>query len=393
MKRRGSGEGSLRHRPDGRWEARLRLPGNQRKHFYGETRADALKQLQAFQRQLEQGTAVQDGKLTVGRYLQDWLEGCKPPALEYSTWVTYEQFVRLHITPIIGSTRLVLLTPQQLQKLYAAKLAEGKSSTTVRHIHACLHKALEEAFRFGLVQRNVAALVKPPPFRRIPMRVFTPEQARIFLEAARGDRLEGFYILALSTGMRLGEMLSLKWRDVNLDQRLIQVQTALKRAELGKRTIGKTKTAGSKRKIMLTPTTVAALKAHRVRQLEERLQAGDAWHDNDLVFCNPIGNALDPTGVYKYRFKALLRRAGLPMLRLHDLRHSAATLLLLSGIHPKVVSELLGHSSITITLNLYSHVLPDMQAGATDAMERLLNGDLGTNGRQSGGQNEERLDG
>lgn len=372
--RRGNNEGSVRKRPDGRWEARLRLPDNQRKSLYGDTRQEAVKELQAFQRQLEQGMPVAAEKLTLAHYLHDWLDGIRPPTLEYATWNSYEQFIRIHLIPAIGSTRLAKLTPQQLQKLYADKLAEGKSSTTVRHIHACLHKALEDALRFGLVQRNVASLVKAPPMRKHAMQVYSPDQARKLLTTAQGERLEAAYVLALSTGMREGELLALKWRDVDLDEGVIRIQTTLKRAPLGKRTIGKPKTAGSRRKVMLTPTAQSALKRHKVRQLEERLQAGPGWQDHDLVFTNTVGNALDPTNFYRYQYKPLLKRAGLPYIRFHDLRHSAATLLLLSGVHPKVVSEMLGHSSINITLNLYSHVLPDMQASATTAMERLLQG-------------------
>lgn len=320
------------------------------------------------------GTPVMRNNITVARYLADWLDGCKPPALEYSTWRVYEIYIRIHITPMLGTTKLTQLARQQLQKFYTEKLASGKSSTYVRHMHACLHRALADALRFGLVQRNVADLVKAPPMGKRPMHVYTPEQARTFLEATRGDRLEALYVVALSTGMREGEMLALKWRDVDLEGGVIQVQTTLKLSERGTRTIGKPKTSGSRRKVMLTPTAITALKAHRIRQLEERLQAGSAWHENDLVFTNTIGKSLDPTNVYKYHYKPLLRRAGLPLIRLHDMRHTAATLLLLSGIHPKVVSEMLGHSSINITLNLYSHVLPDMQASATSAMERLLGG-------------------
>jgi integrase len=330
-----------------------------------------MKQMQAFQRQHEQGAPVVPDRQTVAHYLKDWLEGCKPPALEYSTYAGYEQYVRLHLIPAFGSTKLGQLTPQQVQRLYRDKLAQGKSTTTVRHIHACLHRALEDAVRFGLVQRNVADLVKAPQFHKHPMQVYTPEQARKLLETAKGMRLEALYVLALSTGMREGELLGLKWREVDIDAGSIQIQQTLKVAGQGKRVFGKPKTAGSRRKIMLTRTGVAALRAHRSRQLEERLQS-PAWHDNDLVFANTVGNALDPTNLYRYDYKPLLRRAGLPLIRLHDLRHTAATLLLLSGVHPKVVSEMLGHSSVNITLNLYSHVLPDMQASATNAMEQLL---------------------
>ena len=184
-------------------------------------------------------------------------------------------------------------------------------------------------------------------------------------------RLEALYVLALSTGIREGELLGLKWREVDLDAGSIHIQQTLKVAGQGKRVLGKPKTAGSRRKIMLTKMGIAALRAHRTSQLEERLQS-PARHDNDLVFANTVGNVLDPTNLYRYDYKPLLRRAGLPLIRLNDLRHTAATLLLLSGVHPKVVSEKLGHSSVSITLNLYSHVLPDMQASATNAMEQLL---------------------
>jgi integrase len=197
-------------------------------------------------------------------------------------------------------------------------------------------------------------------------------ESNYLLEVAKGNRLEAFYVLALNTGMRLGELLGLKWRDLDLEAGTVQIQSSLKKAVSG-HALGKPKTAGSRRKVMLTPTAIAALRVHRARQLEERLQS-PVWHENDLVFTNSIGNTLCPTNVYRRGFKPLLRRAGLPMIRLHDTRHTAATLLLLSGIHPKVVSEMLGHSSINITLNLYSHVLPDMQASATSAMERLLGG-------------------
>jgi integrase len=374
MAKRGNGEGNISKRGDGRWVARLRLPGNQRKHFYGKTRAEAVKQLQTFQRQLEQGVAVVPDKLTVARYLQDWLEGCRPPALEYSTWNGYERYVRLHLIPAIGVTKLVHLTPQQLHKLYTAKLAAGKSSTTARHLHACIRRALEDALRFGLVQRNVATLVKAPLMGKRPMQVYTPEQARRLLDAARGERLEALYMLALSTGMRESELLGLRWRDVDLEGGVVRVQQSLKVAEHGKRALGKPKTAGSRRKVLLTSTAVAALRAHRLRQGEERLTAGALWQESDLVFPTSVGTALDPTNMYRFAYKPLLKRAGLPLIRSHDLRHTAATLLLLSGVHPKVVSEMLGHSSVTITLNLYSHVLPDMQASATSAMERLLGG-------------------
>jgi integrase len=195
--------------------------------------------------------------------------------------------------------------------------------------------------------------------------------ARALLDAAKGDRFEALYVLALTTGMREGELLGLRWRAVDLERGAVQVRVTLRRTTEGFTTT-ETKTARSRRQLILTPLAVNALRRHHIHQLEERAAAGEAWEDHDLVFPNTIGRPMEASNFLYRECLPLIKKAGVPRIRFHDLRHTAATLLLLQKVNPKVVSEMLGHSSVAITLDLYSHVLPDMQYEAMKAMSRLL---------------------
>src|SRR5260370_4752659 len=228
-------------------------------------------------------------------------------------------------------------------------------------------KALNDALRVGLVQRNVALVATPPRKRQRTMEVFSSEQARILLEAVRGDRLEALYVVAITCGMRQGELLALRWRDADLDAGHVQVRSSVRKRP-GRFIFTDPKTEHGRRKVALTALAIQALLQHRARQQLEQLAAGPAWSDGDLVFCNELGQPLIGINVTRHQYIPILKRAGLPLIRFHDLRHTAATLLLLQGVHPKIVSEILGHASITITLDLYSHVLPAMQKDATAAM-------------------------
>jgi integrase len=371
-RRHGNGEGTIRQRPDGRWEARLHLPDGTRKSFYGATRQDVARRLAEGRRDRDKGLPIVREKQAVATFLADWLEVVRP-TVKPRTWIRYRQLVSKHANPALGTIKLMKLTPQQVQGMYANKLAEGLSTTTVNHLHAVLHRAFDQAVRWGLVVRNVCDLVDAPRMAHHEMQVLTPDQAKIFLAAAQGHRLEALFVLALTTGLREGELLALKWRDLDLDLDggTLQVRGSLQRTDEGL-VIGTPKTPQSRRHVGLTTAAITALRAHRTRQLEERLQLGPSWHDHDLVFANAIGRPLEASDLLQRQFYPLLQRAGLPHIRFHDLRHTAATLLLLQGIHPKVVSEMLGHSQVGITLNLYSHVLPNMQRDATAAMDRLL---------------------
>ncbi len=248
-----------------------------------------------------------------------------------------------------------------------------------------IRRALVDAVRWGLVMRNVAALVTAPRRARSEIRALTPDQARLLLAVAEGDRLGALYMMALTTGMREGELLALRWRDVNLEVALAAVRSTLYRGD-GKLRLGEPKTARSRRSVHLTSEAVAALRRHRERQSAERLRLGPAWEDNDLVFANEVGRLVEPQNMLRRSFVPLLERAGLPRIRFHDLRHSTATLLLGAGVHPKIVSEMLGHATVAITLDTYSHVTPAMHRGAAAAMSSLLRESDHPSGGQSCGQ-------
>ncbi len=372
MRKRANGEGSIYKRADGRWAASVSVEHGKRKAFYGKTRQDVALKLAVAIKARQDGLPLVAERQTVANYLQHWLETAKP-TVRPRTFVRYEEYVRLHAIPELGRLSLARLSPQHLQRLYASRLDAGLSQTTVAHLHAVLHRALEQAARWGLVPRNVAKLVTPPRSSRQEMATLSPEQARAFLVAAQGDRLEALYVLALNTGMRQGEMLALRWRDVDLEGGSLQVRATLQRTSEGF-TFSEPKTAHSRRQVALTAPAVEALRRHRTRQSVERLSMGAAWEDNDLVFANEVGRPIEGTNLIRRWFYPMLERADLPRIRFHDLRHTAATLLLGQGVHPKIVSEMLGHSQIAITLDLYSHVTPTMQRQAVEALEAVLSG-------------------
>jgi integrase len=371
-KRRGKGEGSIYKRSDGRWEAQFRLADGKRKSLYGETRQEVARQLTAALRDLDQGLPiVRDERQTLATYLASWLDAIAPN-LEASTMESHRQHVTLHITPALGAIRISRLTAQQVQDFYATKIASGLSTTTVRHIHATLHKALRAASRLGIVQRNVSDLVDAPRMRRIDMQVLTRDEARRFLTAAQGHDWEALFVTALTTGMRMGELLALHWHEVDLDGAKLSVRFNLQRKSItGVWVVKTTKTRHGRRQISLTQQAIESLRPHRTRQHAQRLLMGEAWQDNDLVFPNGLGTPLFATNISR-GLHTILRRASLPRIRFHDLRHTCATLLLSARVNPKVVSEMLGHASVAITLDLYSHVLPDMLEDAAAALTALL---------------------
>jgi integrase len=384
MAKRGHNEGSIYKRHDGRWVATMTVGyengRRKRKSYYGETRKEVQDQLTRALRAQQQGLPVTNERQTVEQFFSSWLAMIKP-TLRASAWQRYEEIARLHLLPDLGKHSLTKLSAQQLNHLYAQKLDGGLSATTVRYIHTTIRKALEAAERLDLVPRNVADLATPPRKVKPNMRVWSPDQARAFLEVVRGDRLEALYVLALTTAMRQGELLCLQWKDVSVadpEHAYVLVHGSVRRqyghahAEKGNYIFSRPKTDHGRRKIALTSDACRALGRHQQRQSEERALVGAAWQDNDLVFCDATGAPLDGISLYLRQFLPLVRRAGLPPIRFHDLRHTSATLMLLAGVPVKVVSEMLGHSSIAITLDVYAHVLPEMQRDAVNTLQRLL---------------------
>ena len=294
------------------------------------------------------------------------------PSLRPESYRRYEDLTRLHIVPELGATLLGRLTAQQVQAAYGRRLASGLSPTTVGLIHGVLHKAIRQAVQWGLVARNVTEMVKPPRRSTPEMRVLSPVQARQLLEAVVGDRHEALYILAVTCGLRLGELQALRWREIDIDARRLRVTATLQAMVNGIPVLGEPKTARGRREIRLPEMVVGPLRQLRAAQLVERLQSGSEWEDYDLVFTNGRGRPVDGNNFRARRFGPLLASVGLPAIRFHDLRHTAATLLMGEGVPIKVASELLGHADVTTTLRTYSHVLPNMQQEAASTMDRLF---------------------
>ncbi len=375
-KKSANGMGGIRRRKDGRYEARYTVQtatGAKRKTIYGKDHDEVADKLVEALANRNKGLIFDAGNMTTGDYLDRWLTDSVKGSVKRRTFESYLSVVRRHLKPGIGRVKLAALTPAHVQGLYREKLDSGLSPTTVEHIHTTLHRALKQAVRFGLVPRNVSDAVDVPKRVSAEIRPLTPKQAKTLLRVVKGDSLEALYTLALTTGMRQGELLGLRWSDVDLDRAVLRISQTLVTG-WGKQTFEKPKTAKSRRSVSLTARAVESLKRHRDQQQAAGLFAGDG-----LVFTNRVGNPLHPKNLVDRYFKPTLKAAGLPAIRFHDLRHTAATLLLSADVHPKVVQEMLGHANISITLDTYSHLLPGMMAPAVDAMEDTL-GDEGPAG-------------
>jgi integrase len=369
-KRRANNEGTIYKRQDGRWVAAVVLPGGKRKSLYGKTRQEVAQKLTVALKTVQDGLPIASDQLTVERFLCDWLQSVQP-GIRPSTHRRYEQLLRIYAVPVLGALRLSRLEPRHVQQLYTQCLAQGSAPATVRQLHAVLRRALGQAVKWGTLPRNVATVVTPPRVQRHDMTPLSTDQVKALLSAAHGERFEGLYVLAITTGMRLGELLGLRWQDVDLPGSTLHVRHTLVRTPTGWQ-LAEPKTDRSRRRITLGPRAIEALRHHRSRQAAERLRMGPIWQEQDLIFANEIGKPMDAGNLLHRSLWPLLQKAELPRFRFHDLRHTAATLLLGQGVHVKIVSELLGHSTVGLTLDVYSHVLPDMQQQAAVAMEKAL---------------------
>lgn len=375
-KRRNAHEGSIFQRQDARWCGQINLGWEnghrRRKCFYGTTAAEVQAQLLKARTALSQGLPVVHERQTVEQFLNHWLEHTVRTTARPRSFESFTAIVRNHIAPAIGRVRLDKFSPQQVQTLLGAKLKAGLAPQTVVNIRMVLRSALAQALKWGLVARNVASLVDSPRIPRPQVHALDAEQARALLDVARNDRFEGIYVLALNLGLRRGEILGLPWSAVDFEARTLLINQAVQRLSSGL-AICEVKSQRSRRVIAMPDSVVRALKARHVRQLEERLAAGQRWQaSSGLVFTNPAGGPLEPITLHR-NFKRVLAKAGIPTsTRFHDLRHSCASLLLAQGTHLRIVMELLGHSSISLTANTYSHVMPAAMREVATAMDSIL---------------------
>jgi integrase len=343
--------------------------GKKRKTVYGKTREEAHEKLIEALSNRNKGLVFEGDDQTLETYLAGWLRDIEG-TIKQRTLENYEYVVRKHIVPALGQVKLKALKPDRVRRLYRDKLDGGLSNRTVQLIHTVLRKALQQAVLDEILPRNVCQAVRAPRRVKKEIRPLTPEQVRTLFQVARGDRFEALYVLAVAAGLRRGELLGLRWEDVDLERGTLQVRRQLTRTKAGLAFTSPKR--GKSRSVRLTQSAIKALRSHRKRQLEEKLRLPGLWQDFGLVFPTRVGTPMDADNLVSRSFEPLLKRAGLPRVRFHDLRHTFATVLLSRGTHPKVVQEMLGHANISQTMDTYSHVLPDMQDGAISAMESAL---------------------
>lgn len=292
------------------------------------------------------------------------------PRLRPLTYAGYKVNVEKHLIPTIGRIPLDQLTPQNVQEMMNGHLRAGLSAKSVAYIHQVLRTALGLAVRWDMVSRNVARLVDRPRVQRKPISPLTPDEARKFLGSIRGHRLEALFSVALALGLRQGEALGLRWDDIDFNAGTVRVSHQLQRID-GRLTLVPPKTEKSRRTLVMPSMIAEQLRGHQMRQVAEKLWAGSKWHETGLVFANRVGEPTQARRVIE-QFHRALSGAGLRRIRFHDLRHSCATLLLVQGVSPRVVMEVLGHSEIALTMNTYSHVVPELQREAAERMQTIL---------------------
>lgn len=384
MAKRGQNEGSIYQREDGRWVGSINLGvvngKRRRKDFYGETRADVQKKLTEALRSQHQGIPIIAGRESLHDYLTTWLQDVAKRRVRPATYRSYEQLVRVHILPALGKVQTQKLTVQQVQAFLNSKQDGGLSSRTVQYLHAILRKALNDAVKHQLISRNVAKLVDPPAVQEKEVEPLTPAEARTFLEFVAGDRAECLITVALSLGLRQGEALALRPEDVDIEKGKLRISYALQRFDRQIYLV-EPKSKKGRRTIDLPQVTLTALVNHLARRDEERVLCGSAWkpamvnregklEETEFVFTTRIGTPLEGRGVTK-RFQRILKLAGIKRHRFHDLRHTAATLLAVQGVHPRAIQAILGWEQSSM-LDRYTHVVDEMRKDAASKMDAIL---------------------
>jgi len=379
--RTANGESSVYKGADGRWHGWVTVglkPGNKpdRRHVTGKTRAIVIEQVRELERRRETGSITTTAIPTVAEWLEHWLDNIAARRVRQRTLESYQSAVRKHICPGIGLHRLDRLQPEHLEQFYSDLLDGGLSPTSVLRFHRILSRALKVAMQRGRIHRNVATLVDPPAQRASDLaQPLDLKEARAVLTAAADVRNSARWTVALALGLRQSEALALQWKDIDLLSNTVSVRRTLHRVKGAGLVYEAPKTRRSERTLALPMPLVAALHSHKAAQLGERMLAGSDWHDEDLVFAQPNGRPIAKRADYD-DWCDLLKRAGVRHVRLHDGRHTAATLLLGEGVHPRVVMDLLGHSQMRTTMDIYSHVMPALAREAADRMSTVLLGNV-----------------
>jgi integrase len=378
--RRGAGEGLIRKRADGRWEGRLELAREggrrRRKGVYGRTRNEVVAKLRKQRSQLDSGLPMPDDRVNTADYLRSWANDVLPGTVKDSTVYGYKSVLERNVIPYVGHVKLSKLAPTHVHRMMRKLEEKGLAAQTRRTARMVLRRALGHAERWGLVARNVAALVDCPRGSDPKLDdALSMDEVRALLEAARGHRLEALVDLAVMVGLRRGELLGLRWDDLDLDAGTVSVRATLKRLPGIGLLLDRPKTDRACRTVALPDFCVKTLHEHRRRQLEERLAAGSRWQDSGHVFTTPFGGPIDPDNLVKRQYHEITKAAGLGRLRFHALRHSAATLMLAHGVPLEIISRTFGHAGYAITADVYAHVGSQVQRQAAQAIDRALGAD------------------
>ena len=370
-KQRGKQEGTIFKRNNGTWRAQISIDGK-RLSFSGQSQAECREWVRQTQQRLKTGLTFEGSKLSYGEYLTNWLSTTQV-AVRPKTWRQYKQIVRDYISPELGGIKISVLRPDQIQRVYDRLIKVGKGRRTVQLVHAVIHRSLTQAVKLGLMGRNPDNATTPPKPINKEIKILDQGQVHQLLIAtqARGFRRLAFYHVALATGMRQGELLGLKWDDLDLTRKTLQVKRQVERLPGGGFEFVPPKTKAGYRTIKLGSETVNILTHHYKTQLDESANAGNKWQDHGLIFPSSVGTPFSPSNVLK-TFGTLRDEAGLPKIRFHDLRHTAASLMLNNGVDVLIVSKRLGHSKPSITLDVYGHLIPSSQEKAADLIDTLI---------------------
>lgn len=340
------------------------------------TKKEAEKYISEQLNALDKGVYFEPSDITFREYLDYWLENYAKINTAVRTYENYSYIISQHLKPSLGNIKLSKLQPSHLQEYYSKKLDDGKieggglSPQSVKHHHRLINKVLKDAVKWQFIIRNVAEAVSPPKTKKIEMQTWNNEQVKTFLEVSKESRYYLIYLTAINTGMRRGEVLGLRWQDIDFENNILYVRQSLQEVKKVGLTFKEPK-SGKSRSITITPSLTKEFKKLYKQQLEEKLLLGREYDDLDLVFAQKNGRPIQPTEMAR-NYRKMVDKSGLPYIRFHDLRHTHATLLLQQGVHPKVVSERLGHSTIGITMDTYTHVLPNMQKEAAELLEQLI---------------------
>jgi integrase len=368
-RRRGNNEGSIFKRKDGRWVGEVSLTGR-RMTKYAKTQKEARDWVNATLGKIDHGLTFDGAQLTLSQYMESWLSG-KELARRPSTVRNYRRYMTLYILPFLGKMKVQSIVPGHIRQLYVRMQKEGKGARTIQLVHVTLHCAFAQAVKEGLVGYNPMDAVDRPKVETKQFQIFTEEQARKFIMTARGHPYEALYYLALTTGMRKGEILGLKWSDVDWEKSMLRVERQLQPVSFNGGALAPTKTKSGRRQIKLGKGLLAMLELHRQRQETQKLRAGNRWKENGMIFTTSIGTFIDQTKVSR-EFKRILREADLPDIRFHDLRHTSLSFLLDRGTPVNTVQNRAGHSKASITTDIYGHSMAHSQDEAAEDIEEIV---------------------